>query len=225
MSDEEDEVPLDDLAERLGLNEDESDEAAENGDTERPDDDGEASSGVPVDPPDEDGEEGEADSSVVADAADESEGDTLPEDAPLGDIARRVRERRDRKASGGRGEAEDVEDIDELSELDEVDEDSLFESMSVGEVDSESVWEELVETDDATQRYPGVGGPAERVGVNDEYVVEKATFCKRCPFLNDPPKLGCDNEGTEILEVVDSEHFRVRGCPMVEESEATIGEF
>jgi hypothetical protein len=184
MSDD-DEVPLDDLAERLGLDDD--------GD----DDD------VPVAAPTADTDDGdEADAS--GDQAGNPDGDASESRAPLDGIADRVRERRER---------------------DDDDEESPFESMSVGEVDGDAVWSELVDAEEEdTGRHPGVGGAAERVGVDGDHVVEKATFCKRCPFLAEPPTLACENEGTDILEVVDSEHFRVRGCPMVDDTDATIGE-
>ena len=181
---EDDEIPLDDLAERLGLDEDDE------GDD------------VPVAPPSSDTDDGDG-ADASAEPSDDEPVDAPESRAPLDDIADRVRERRER----------------------DDDEESPFESMSVGDVDGDAVWSELVDAEDEdTGRYPGVGGEAERVGVDGDHVVEKATFCKRCPFLSEPPTLACENEGTEILEVVDSEHFRVRGCPMVDDADATIGE-
>ena len=171
MSD--DDVPLDELADRLGLN-----------------DEGEAG----------------ADETELADRTDDAEPQS-DEEEPLGALAERVRARREDEAVSA--------------------EESPFESMDVSEIDSEAVWEELF-GDEETESHIGVGGAAERVdgaAGTAEYVVEKATFCKRCPFLGDPPELHCTNDGTEILEVVDTEHFRVRECPMVDEEPDELTNF
>ena len=56
----------------------------------------------------------------------------------------------------------------------------------------------------------------------EDAVVPKDRYCKGCRFLSDPPDTRCLNPDTEIVEVVDSEHFRVRNCPVVaERQEAT----
>lgn len=51
---------------------------------------------------------------------------------------------------------------------------------------------------------------------SDEEVIDKRSFCQRCRYLSDPPIVECTIEGSEIVEVVDIDRFRVRGCPMVE---------
>jgi hypothetical protein len=185
MSDDED-VPLEDLAERLGLDEE--------------DEDGDDRADVPVDPPSPAGSEDPDTEREEAAAADAS-ATAAEDDEPLGDLAERVRAR----------------------QADRAGEESPFEAMDVGEVEGEDLWSELFERDDGdVDRYVGVGGEAERVGGGagyDEFVVETATFCKRCPLLGPPPELHCTHEGTEILEVVDTEHFKVRECPMVEEGD------
>jgi hypothetical protein len=176
MSD--DDVPLSDLAERLGL-------------------DGEGdgvSDDVPVDPP-------SAEAADGPDASDDGE-PRAADDRPLEELADCVRTRTA------------DEDADAES--------SPFESMDVGAVDGEEVWGELFDDDDGGGEFVGVGGEAERVGEGTayaEFVVEKAEFCKQCPFLGDPPELHCTHEGTDIVEVVDTEHFRVRECPMVDDGD------
>ena len=107
---------------------------------------------------------------------------------------------------------------------------SPFEQMSVGEIDEDALWSSL---ESGGETGAGTGDPAEapvgvdpRSGVESvetpgsdvrEHVVPKDTYCQSCPYLDDPPSLACTHEGTDIVEVVDSERFRVRDCPMVDE--------
>lgn len=175
----------------------------------------------PEDPPDEDGPDGDAD------------GD---DDVPLSGLADRVRRSRSaRERDRTRDPFADLEgDADLPSEADDVagdgEEESTdpFEAMDVDAVDEESVWESL-ETEDpevADQPEVGSGGDAERVEPSDspvdvpEHLVQKTAYCQRCRFFSDPPDVRCTHEGTTIVEVVDSEHFRVRACPMVKHSGA-----
>ncbi|RDZ63400.1 hypothetical protein C5B90_09635 [Haloferax sp. Atlit-12N] len=126
--------------------------------------------------------------------------------APLSDLAGRVAERRARSR---------VTDRDETDEL--------FESVEVGELDREDVWTALVEGGDE-ERAAGVGVGAEATPVDDadgvsDHVVPKTEFCQRCEHFGEPPKLACHHEGTTIVELEDSDHFRVRNCPMVEKDD------
>ncbi|WP_049987990.1 hypothetical protein [Halobellus rufus] len=138
-----------------------------------------------------------------ADAQSEAEtDDSTDDDAPLSDLAERLSERREKRT----GEATD----------------DPFEEMSIPEIDGEALWEAVgVEGED---RSPGAGPFADTAATplddetdDPEHVVEKETYCQKCPHLADPPELACTHDGTEIVEVVDSERFRVRNCPMVEE--------
>lgn len=133
------------------------------------------------------------------------------EEAPLERIAGDVRERRHRR---------------------EEDESAPFEEMDVGAVDGEDVWEDLLSAEDVNEfeRAVGAGASASEVetaGLEDrtEHIVPKAHFCGRCPYLGHPPRLACENDGTEIVEVTDSEHFRVRGCPFTDRDESELSEF
>ncbi|KAB1187976.1 MULTISPECIES: hypothetical protein [Haloferax] len=127
--------------------------------------------------------------------------DSDPDDnVPLSDLAGRVAERRSRSAAT------------------KTDSDELFESVRVEELDSDDVWTSLVDSgdDDASV---GAGADAEPVDATDsvlDHIVPKATFCQRCEHFAGPPELGCSHDGTAIVEVVDTEHFRVRNCPMVD---------
>lgn len=77
-------------------------------------------------------------------------------------------------------------------------------------------WEDLADEEGFEQ--PRTDSGAEAVDPEaDEHIVDKQEYCQRCEYLGEPPALRCTNEGTEIVEVVDSEHFRVRSCPMVSE--------
>jgi hypothetical protein len=129
------------------------------------------------------------------------------EDAPLSDLAERVRERA--AEGGGASEGADRE---------------LFEETGVPEVDSQSVWESLDEgaDDEGAPGDLGLHGEAERVERDDrtaartDYLVAKRDYCQRCEYFTDPPDVACTYDGSAIVEVTDGDHFRVRGCPKVE---------
>lgn len=163
------------------------------------------------------------------------------EDEPLSGLADRVRRSRERRSGdedaasrdpfadlerdAGGGAVDDAGDVTIGSASDGDDEDP-FEAMDVEDIEEEEVWESLEEEEEGTETtdQPGVGSgsEAERVERDDphaerpDHVVEKTSYCQRCRFLSDPPDLQCTHEGTDIVEVVDSERFRVRGCPMVD---------
>ncbi len=136
-------------------------------------------------------------------AADTGEAD--PDDAPLDDLAREVREKQAAR------EATDEVDLDPT--------DDPFESVEVPELDEEAVWAAFDdETERETHTEVGVGADPEVTPDDDEEaVVPKRKFCQRCPHFADPPETACTHEGTTILEVVDADHLRVRNCPIVAE--------
>ena len=104
---------------------------------------------------------------------------------------------------------------DPFAELDDGD-DSLedpFEEMGDEEGPIEDVWETLDEEESDGE---STLAPVEGEDDPDEEVVDKRSFCQRCRYLSAPPAVECTHDGTEILEVVDSGKFRVRGCPMIE---------
>ena len=175
-------------------------------------------------------------SDTTQDATEES-GGASSDDAPLSDLARRVsRKRRD----PGDGDSDGANDRTPETDLDpelstgpppDPDEDP-FEQMSVGEIDEETLWSSLGSDDTAgvdtaadtdTGSLGGVGPASGVESVGEpgstlpEHVVPKDTYCQSCPYLDGPPALACTHKGTEIVEVVDNERFRVRNCPMVED--------
>ncbi|MFD1686679.1 hypothetical protein [Halobellus litoreus] len=141
-------------------------------------------------------------------------------DSPLSELAQRVSDSRRERAS----EAGDEVSADD-GEVSAGDADP-FEEMSVSEIDEETLWESLGEDADQEPELsvgadpvdePETTGTARTSPEPREHVVSKESYCQKCPHLGDPPELQCTHDGTEIVEVVDSEHFRVRECPMVDE--------
>jgi len=137
--------------------------------------------------------------------------------------------------SGGAADALDGEAMDPFDELgpasgdagDFDDLDDAFEQMDVGDLDDGDVWESLDEGAD------GIGGPASEFGPvagvpgrgggsvsgHADRTVDKRAYCQQCPHFTAPPEAACSHEGTEIVEVVDVDEFRVRNCPVVSRSD------
>jgi len=109
--------------------------------------------------------------------------------------------------------------LDEFAAGDDPDAGNLFEEVDVG-FESEDVWQLLEEDEVAASSAPPV--PIEEAEVGEdgpgetEHVVDKREYCQRCRYLSAPPELRCEHGGTEIVEVVDADRFRVRNCPMVD---------
>lgn len=190
---------------------------------------------------DESGSRGDPDGAAAGDGPDRPPGGDDPDDPPvgggrhrpsgddpdepLGDVAARVRERAGDAVDPSRREgpmADVASEVDERRRRDRSSDDA-FESIEVGELDGEQLWERLAEGDDApTATVP----PGETVEVEDgdEWAgrdvrtIPKAT-CHGCPHFGDPPELACTHEGTAILAMTDTDHFRVVDCPVVVEEE------
>lgn len=158
-------------------------------------------------------------------------------DEPLAELADRVR--RSRSEREGRERTGEGTDDDPFAALERAadeaggtgsggtTDDDPFERVEVEDIDGEDVWESLEGEEPAAERSAiDAGADAERVEREDpgaerpDHVVEKSAYCQRCRFLSAPPEVRCTHEGTAIVEVVDSERFRVRGCPMVAEGGA-----
>jgi hypothetical protein len=100
--------------------------------------------------------------------------------------------------------------------------DELFEEMDVSGIDTDEVWESVL-TDEAnddsvTNASPTVDiDPTREVEstVGEDHIVPKDGYCESCRFFSTPPTVECSYEGSEIVEIVDSEQFRVRNCPVV----------
>lgn len=102
----------------------------------------------------------------------------------------------------------------------DADVDELFTEVEVADVDEEEVWDVLTGTDAAAAGSGGNGarGADEPASDGEEAgtVVPKASYCQKCEHFSAPPQAVCGNPGTEIVELVDVDHFRVRDCPVVE---------
>jgi hypothetical protein len=163
---------------------------------------------------------------------------------PLGDLAAEVRSRTDDRPVGERSDAKEREGplADVASAVDERrrqrrEGTDAFESVEVGELDGEKLWEQLSAGDDgpAAAARPDAGTtadatePAETVDTTasagddrDVRTIPKDT-CHGCPYFGDPPELACTHEAAEVLSMPDSDHFRVADCPMAGDDEEDIG--
>ncbi|WP_418280698.1 hypothetical protein [Halorubrum sp. DTA98] len=89
--------------------------------------------------------------------------------------------------------------------------DDVFERMEVDELSDDDVW-------DALDGNVTFGGEATTIDPDGpDHVVDKRKYCQRCPHFSAPPDTTCTHEDGTIVEVVDTDEFRVRGCPMVSE--------
>lgn len=175
---------------------------------DQPDDDGDRSDDVPSGErtPGEIGPGGTA-SDPPSGASREGGEHESDESFPRGDRRERVPdEDRDEPLSDLR---EDVSERRERTGDDDVE--GLFSEVSVGDVDEDAVWEELSESADE---------PAfvtESVEADREVTVVDKSLCHGCEYFADPPDTACTHDGTDIEAEVDTDHFRVVDCPIVEE--------
>ena len=111
---------------------------------------------------------------------------------------------------------------DPFAELDPDDaepEDDPFERMEVDEVDIDGVWDALdAASEAAAAAEPESAEPTEPESAEPtEHVVNKRTYCQRCPHFAAPPDTACTHEEATIVETLGFDEFRLRGCPMVTE--------
>lgn len=132
-------------------------------------------------------------------------------------------------------ETDPFDDIDELADGEPIDD--PFTEMEVEDIDEDDVWSEITEeangdsgsdtealSDGETALEETVIGAHDVPTDADEAIVEKRSYCQRCEFFAEPPDVACTNEGTEIVELLDTERFRVRNCPVVERRRGTAEE-
>ncbi|WP_435333606.1 hypothetical protein [Haloarchaeobius sp. TZWWS8] len=103
---------------------------------------------------------------------------------------------------------------DLASDVDERDRDEsfdgLFESVDVGEIDSEVLWEQV------TEERPADGDVAAEQFLR---TIKKRKYCQGCEYFSAPPVVRCGHEGTKIRRAVDVDQFEVSNCPKVLEDE------
>ncbi|PSP96167.1 hypothetical protein BRD07_02780 [Halobacteriales archaeon QS_9_68_42] len=108
----------------------------------------------------------------------------------------------------------------------------FFEGLDREDIDDEELWAEL-----SAGEAPASGegdlfsqlaneSPTEHAEAavetdDEEAVVPKNRYCQGCQYLSKPPDIACGHPGTEIVEVIDSERFQVRNCPVVRERRET----
>lgn len=167
------------------------------------------------------GEDGETPFRFVSEAGEEATGDVDPapesggEDGAAADEAVPMSELAEALEEGDLGATPEAEELFERKQKPEVDREALWR-----QVTDEETAERVVEEMDAEET-PGVRrGDRDRSAAGEgERVVEKSTYCHSCRFFSAPPDVRCTHEGTEIVEAVDVDHFRVRDCPVVAENE------
>lgn len=140
------------------------------------------------------------------------------EEIPLSGLRDRIEAERE----AADDEADPFAAVEEGEPASEAEAAELFEEVEVGDIDGEAVWDAVVEGDaevadllDEAEVDQEIGPTVEPTETPDEHVVDKREYCQRCEFFAEPPAATCTNEGTEIVELVDDEQFRVRGCPKV----------
>jgi len=152
------------------------------------------------------------------------------EEVPLSALRDRIEAEREAADDPGPDPFASVEEGEPVSEAEAAE---LFEEVDVGDVDGEAVWDAVVEGDaDVTDLLgedagveAGVEPAVEPTETPDEHVVDKREYCQRCEFFAEPPAATCTNEGTEIVELVDDDQFRVRGCPKVADDDESLSGF
>ncbi|WP_435119059.1 hypothetical protein [Halolamina sp. C58] len=154
--------------------------------------------------------------------------DDSEEDLPLSGLRERVEAEPEDEPQG-----DPFETVAEAESADAAASEELFEEVDVGDLDGEEVWDAVVEGDAETEELLGEepqveseSEPAvEPTGAPDEHVIDKREYCQRCEFFAAPPNATCTNEGTTIVELVDNDHFRVRGCPKVAADDEALSGF
>lgn len=87
----------------------------------------------------------------------------------------------------------------------------LFEESGEPVIDGEDVWNELLEEDSEAR----VVAEVVETDLDRDVRIIESRLCHGCPYFATPPDVHCNHEGTEIREVVDTDHFEVADCPMV----------
>ncbi len=127
-------------------------------------------------------------------------------EAPLADLAERVRRRR---AAG-----DDVRGQSPAPDGREGPEDGPFvRAEPFDGTASEHLRQSLGE--------PSTAPAAEPAEAPDEHVVSKRAYCESCEHFGAPPAVSCEHPGTTIVEFPDADHVRVRDCPVVAERQET----
>lgn len=130
-------------------------------------------------------------------------GDETDGDAPLGELADRVRSRRPpREDAPGSSRDAPAPGTGES-----------FRTETYQPVATDDLWT-TIESDASPETAVTPGDEP------DEHVVPKETYCERCEHFSAPPTAACTHPGTAIVEFADADHVRVRNCPVVDQRRA-----
>lgn len=126
-------------------------------------------------------------------------------------------------------EAADGEPIDDPFtevEVDDIDEDDVWAEITgeEAETEGEAETEAEPELETAGDAEPAFEAPETGDTEGDEVIVEKSSYCQQCEYFSEPPGVSCTHPGTDIIELVDTERFRVRNCPVVKRRRGTTEE-
>jgi hypothetical protein len=108
----------------------------------------------------------------------------------------------------------------DVADGDGADAGELFEERAIADVDADRVWESILDDESSTDEpggpCPGTDAGPERTDARERsHTVPKREYCQSCVFFSEPPAVACTHDAGTIVEVVDSERFVVRGCPVV----------
>lgn len=100
---------------------------------------------------------------------------------------------------------------------------ALFTEVETAELDDEEVWAELegatagASEPDASPEVDAGNDTldGDDVPTSGEAVVEKRAYCEQCEHFSEPPEVACTYPDAEIVELVDTERFKLRRCPVV----------
>ncbi len=171
------------------------------------------------------GSEAEKGETGVQNERERGESEKYEHEEPLAGLAERVRT--GDKSTTGTDPFEELigEQSKQSSATDSEVADELFEHERGQTLDSEMLWDVLEAGADAKVK----AGAGEEVGMGvdtnanttDREIrgISKRAYCHQCEYFEAPPNTGCRNEGTEILELIGLDQFRVADCPVVRENE------
>lgn len=163
-------------------------------------------------------DEDEAGADEAGQSDDLDSGTGGPDGDDAGEESTAVGESDQSEAADGVEESGGFEEVDDLFagvEEPSGDLEDLFTEVETSDVDAGAVWDALG-GDGRRPVRSGASAPLGEPSATDEAVVTKASYCQGCEHFSAPPEMHCDNPGTDILELVDVRHVRVRNCPVVE---------
>lgn len=109
---------------------------------------------------------------------------------------------------------------DEVADRRDGSEDPLWEELKgggSGSVDADANLDDVLTEGVEAVEEADPSTPVEDEAVPGVYTVSKRNYCLQCPHFSEPPDVRCTHPGTTIVSFVDSEHVRVKDCPMIDD--------